>query len=296
MKSTVCLTLISHGVGAFLILSCLMFLLLLIRCGDVEINPGPLISNISLWSSNVRGLNSDMIDCILADVACKYDILGICETFLNITSDIELTIPGYLPIFRKDRLGHGGGVALYVADSCSAKRLDIFESPNFESLWVEVKSQTSIMAVCVCYRSQTEGDPFWEHLQESVESVKMAGYSNLILLGDFNSDPGNRPVWNKFNYFCQTVSLKYHINEATRITLTSATILDQVLTSDNIEPNNIVVYPPLGRSDHYQLSINIHLIKVHRSSAYKRLIWQYDKADWDGLNHALSNNDWIPIM
>ena len=58
-----------------------------------------------------------MIDCILADVASKFDILCICETFLNLTSTVDLNIPGYLPIIRKDRAGHGGGIALYVANS-----------------------------------------------------------------------------------------------------------------------------------------------------------------------------------
>ena len=33
-----------------------IMLLLLLRCGDIELNPGPEVSNLSLWSSNVRGL------------------------------------------------------------------------------------------------------------------------------------------------------------------------------------------------------------------------------------------------
>ena len=134
---------------------------------------------------NVRGLNSDLIDCLLADVANKHDLLGICETFLNLTSNVELSIPGYLPIFRKDRLTHGGGVALYVSDSCIAKRLYNFETPTLEALWVEIKTQTHVLAVCVCYRSQTEGDIFWENIQDSVESIKNAGYNNLIIFGGF---------------------------------------------------------------------------------------------------------------
>ena len=44
------------------------------------------------------------------------------------------------------------------------------------------------------------------------------------------------------------------------------------------------------------MSTNIPLIKVHRPSAYNRLIWQYDKADWDGFNEALLNNDWNPCF
>ena len=296
VKSTICFTFLPYALRVLLAQLILIVALLLIRCGDVEINPGPISSNISLWSSNVRGLNSDLIDCLLADVANKHDLLGICETFLNLTSNVELSIPGYLPIFRKDRLTHGGGVALYVSDLCIAKRLYNFETPTLEALWVEIKTQTHVLAVCVCYRSQTEGDIFWENIQDSVESIRNAGYNNLIIFGDFNADHGNRPMWNKFRYFCQSVSLNFHISEATRITSTSATTLDQILTSDNIKPDSIAIHPPLGRSDHCQVSTNIPLIKVHRPSAYNRLIWQYDKADWDGFNEALLNNDWNPCF
>ena len=192
------------------------------------------------------------------------------DFFLNLTSNVELSIPGYLPVFRNDRLTHGGGVALYVSDSCIAKRLYNFETPTLEALWVEIKTRTHVLAVCVCYRSQTEGDIFCENIQDSVESIRNAGYNNLIIFGDFNADPGNRPMWNKFRYFCQSVSLNFHISEATRITSTSATTLDQILTSDNIKPDSIAIYPPLGQSDHCQVSTNTPLIKVHRPSAYNR--------------------------
>ena len=117
-----------------------------------------------------------MIDCILADVASKFDILGISETFLSPTSTVNLNIPGYLPIIRKDRLGHGGGIALYVADSCAAKRLHNFEIPDLEALWVEVKTHTSIFAVCVCYRPPTNTNDFWDDIQEAIDLVKQAGY------------------------------------------------------------------------------------------------------------------------
>ena len=71
-----------------------------------------------------------MIGCILADAANKYDLLGISETVLSPTSTVNLNIPGYLPIIRKDRLGHGGGIALYVADACAAKIFHNFELPG----------------------------------------------------------------------------------------------------------------------------------------------------------------------
>ena len=49
---------------------------------------------------------------------------------------------------------------------------------------------------------------------------------------------------------------------------------------------------PLGNRDHNQVSAEIPLIRVHRPSTYNRLIWQYDKANCEGLNFALSIYNW----
>ena len=64
------------------------------------------------------------------------------------------------------------------------------------------------------------------------------------------------------------------------------------IISNNLDASNVVVVPPVGNSDHNQVSIEIPLIKVHKPSAYHRLIWQYDKANWAGLNDALLNYNW----
>ena len=61
VKSTICFTFLPYALRVLLAQLILIVALILIRCD--EINPGPISSNISLWSSNVRGLNSDLIDC-----------------------------------------------------------------------------------------------------------------------------------------------------------------------------------------------------------------------------------------
>ena len=105
------------------------------------------------------------------------------------TSTVDLNIPGYLPIIIKDRAGHGRGIALYVANSCAVKRLIHFQLPEIESLWAEIKTNTSVFAVCVCYRPPNNTTQFWEDLQESIDDVKQAGYETIIIAGDLNADP-----------------------------------------------------------------------------------------------------------
>ena len=47
---------------------------------------------------------------------CNFDIMGVCETFIDSNvADNEISIDGY-SIVKKDRNRHGGGVLLYVRD------------------------------------------------------------------------------------------------------------------------------------------------------------------------------------
>ena len=94
--------------------------------------------------------------------------------------------------------------------------------------------------------------------------------------------------WNKLQYLCESNYLKTCISEITRLTATPATTLDQIVISKNLPICDISISPPLGNSDHNQISAEIPLIRVHRPSTYNRLIWQFDKADREGLNLALS--------
>ena len=78
-------------------------------------------------------------------------------------------------------MGGGGGIALYVANSCAVKRLLHFELPELESLWAEVKTHTSVFAVCVCYRPPDNTTQFWDDLHNFIDNVKQAGYETIII-------------------------------------------------------------------------------------------------------------------
>lgn len=85
-------------------------LLLLLTSGDIELNPGPTLSNnISIWLSNVRSLNNSKLLALKADVANEFDIIAITETFLNAESACDLSLDGYYPVYRRDRGNRIGG-------------------------------------------------------------------------------------------------------------------------------------------------------------------------------------------
>ena len=136
------------------IFALLCICLLLLLCGDVELNPGPKIESLSLGHINARSLNiEDKFEEIsLYVLEKKIQLFGISETWLNDNSPVDqFCIPGY-SLVRKDRQNmQGGGVALYVSDFLIVKRRCDLENGELELLWIEIKIRQFKLIIGVCY-------------------------------------------------------------------------------------------------------------------------------------------------
>ena len=148
-------------------------LLLILLCGDVEENPGPTLNVKSLTAChiNVRGLNECKIRALKTTVCNVYDIITVSETFLSENSTVDLNLPGYHSVTRRDRLTFGGGVAVYVKDNLVYRRKPEFECINLENLWIEVSSYDGKLLICTVYRPPNS-DNFWEQFERNIEMVK----------------------------------------------------------------------------------------------------------------------------
>ena len=80
---------------------------------------------------------------LLAEV---YDIITVSETHLHAGVPNEIfEIKGFHEIIRKDRNGNGGGVAMYIKNSVSYKRIFKYEENNLEAVWVQVNTIEGIV-------------------------------------------------------------------------------------------------------------------------------------------------------
>ena len=101
---------------------------------------------------------------------------------------------------------------------------------------------------------------FWEDIQYSVDMARQAGYSDIIITGDMNSDFNTRDGHILLN-FGNSNNMSALIKEPTRITPTSATVLDQFLVSDHLTITDISVGAPLETSDHCGNNVSIKIFK-----------------------------------
>ena len=129
-------------------------------------------------------------------------------------------------------------------------------------------------------------------LQDSVDLVKQSGVHNIILTGDLNADPHTREG-HLLDLFVTSNNFTLHVDKPTRITMNTATILDQIISNTPSHVCNVEVLDPISTCDHCPVRASYKLKhKYNKAIAYKRHIWQYDQANFDEFRDRLGNVDW----
>lgn len=209
-------------------------------------------------------------------------MLAITETHLDKTVlDTVLNIDG-MKLLRLDR--KGGGCALYFAEYLHAiHRKDLFIE-GLEAIWLQVKTSSTLAIFSVIYRPPDD-NLFFERINTPLEKAWLRS-ENIFTLGDFNcdfsfqGDPDNILHRNtntiKLRSIFETFNMHNMIQEATRSTTSSRTLLDLFVTTTKDLISSSGVFP-LGLSDHDLIYATIRLKhkrpppKFIKTRNYKRM-------------------------
>lgn len=230
-------------------LRCLIMLLLMLS-GNVQPNPGPVLGLLNTLQSlatpsdfksrhglgfihlNVRSLVPKMDMIRIWANTTNADIIIISETWLKKSvSDEFISIEGF-KVYRTDRVGKGGGVAIYVKSKfLSSVTLSLTKAKQFEILTVKVNiSKDADITVVGCYRPPSASKDAFQSISEILHKIND---SEFILMGDMNWDwlSGNSDC---FKDLCNDLNLVQLINEPTRINPKAeikSTLLDLIVTN-----------------------------------------------------------------
>ena len=272
--------------------------ILIALCNDVHPNPGPRVdfNNVSLCHVNIRSIKAkDKFLHIQTDLAGKYDILALSETWL---SDVDKTdnflLQGYQQPHRRDRSfgaeGYGG-VMVWVTDKIACKRRKDLEIPDIEAMWLEIHCANKKFYLCVTYRSDSNTNhTFWEKLQENIDIVRANHNPKILICGDLNADFQTRHG-KLLTEFTEANGFTIHVTEPTRITNTSSTVLDQFISNFPVFLKNVQILPPISNCDHCVITAEC-LFRVKKPKAYKRCMWNFKAADFDLYRLRLSQCNW----
>ena len=211
---------------------------------------------------NARSLLS-CLDEIKFEVHHKQiDILCISETWLDSSiPDRFVDIEEY-KVFRCDS-GAGGGVCIYVHKNLKAVKLDLKlnDCLGIESYFIKVQERKLPSFIVGClYRHPSALAESFDYISEVLQSLNLQNKS-FFLLGDMNDDLLNSS--NKLDKIFKIQKLQQVIDRPTRITQTSKTLLDVIVTNS---PKKIISseVQPCHFSDHESISTNIDISKPKR--------------------------------
>lgn len=206
-----------------LILKSYIHIILNITLKICHINTGSLVPNFTKFKHEVYN---------------KYDIITVSESWLGPQIDSKVvSLSGYR-IFRCDRVTEtwGGGIAVYVKNTLTAKRIDFPESQNSEQLWITIKISGVTIAIGTWYRPPaSQQQRFLESFEESL-SLVAAQCSGIICLGDININQLDLALCGtkKLTEILENFDMVQIITEPTRTTNTSKKLLDIIACSNSL--------------------------------------------------------------
>ena len=294
---------------------------LLIRCGDVETNPGPSTPapdvtrrpsrasqggtrqsrELTISLQNARSLKSKLGNLRAASPELsRVDLVAITETWLDDTvldSELSAGLPAYT-WFRRDRGSLGGGVACAVRSQLQPTRLP--DPPGSELLLVRLGALS--VTVAVCYRPPND-DASLARLTAAVDGLP--GCDKLVLVGDINlpeiqwravvdssAIPTLQRRTNRACIFlddCNLLGLRQWVSQPTR----GPNLLDLVFTR-GLSCSTVVREGWLD-SDHREVFATIRLPVVKPLLVTRSTVFNYKQADFNGLRAALSLAPWCML-
>ena len=178
----------------------------------------------------------------------RVDIYGVVETFLDENvNDSEIAINNY-NVVRKDRIcSGGGGILIYVKQHLNYGRIPELELPNIEAIFIEPQFRNGNILVGFIYRPPNYNLVNYHHMiyfnysewlivMDNLLHKINNTYNKVILLADFNIDllPAAVQKTSWINTF-QSYYLNQLIDEPTRITSHSKTLLNHIYVSEDVD-------------------------------------------------------------
>ena len=201
-------------------------------------------------------------------------------------------MPNFHEPIRRDRSRRGGGVAIYISIKLGFKRRQDLESRNAENLFIEIYGHGTSFLLGTAYIPPGRRD-LWDECIDDLSNTVSSINSGIIVTGDFNINLLS-PQSLYATHDIQSTGLKQIITEPTRITQTSATLIDYILINNQIKTDKCGVLAE-NLSDHCPIYISIN-ITHSKVTTYKRHVFYYEQGDHVGLSNALSQTNWDQLI
>ncbi len=248
--------------------------------------------------ANIQGFTTNKDELLKLIEDTKPICVILSETHITTDiEDVELSIDGYNKEICYSRSRHTGGVSLYVSNQFKYKVL-INEGDNINlNYWflgIKISIGKQIFNIIGLYHSPNQSHQiFLKKLEEVISKLYIIG-SIFIIVGDFNIDqsvellPERSCYKNKLNECIKRFNLFQIVQEYTRVTKDSKSIVDLIVTNNKYLNYRVQLTPKI--SDHHRITINLE--KVDKRNHITKLVRCFKSFNKDLFQQDLLKEKW----
>ena len=174
----------------------------------------------------------------------KIDIMLLCETWQNKNSPI-ISIPGYSYVYKSRKHKMGGGVGIFISERIRFTEVKLnvnYECIEYVVINITLKNKNKLITVGSLYRPPNTNDSkFVEEYKSLLSNLYKTSKTKKLILGmDNNLDFLKHSIHKRTQDFIELNldnNLLPSITRPTRITKSSATLIDNIIVSQSLMAN-----------------------------------------------------------
>lgn len=265
------------------------------------------MDKLTVYFQNIRGIKSKTADVYNEVLVNNYDVICLCETWLNESvASAELFDSRYV-VYRRDRSpefmskynkSHGGGVLIAVKRCLISNEKETWHS-SLEDIWVSIQFKYVNLNICTVYLPSYIPHEELKKLLAIFENIAQSSSDQTLIIGDFNLPEID---WSNASSLGTTngkiLSLREFINrtdlrQSNSIANSQSRILDLVLNNSQTSCS-VAEAHALSRRDSYHPPLEITLSYSKQSflkenNGYR---FRFYKTDFLGCSTQLDQINW----
>ena len=221
-------------------------------------------------------------------------------------STMDYNIPGFSlhPVNLDTNIGRG--IAVYTKEELDKSAIQIDSDLSFEEaclLEIRLGGGDKLLFAC-CYRSPTPSETSEknnERLNQLLKYIAQKKYSHRCIVGDLNFKDINWSTWTTvhgensveatFIDVIRDCFYYQHVEEATRRRGNdNPSLLDLVLTDEQMQVSEVLHHAPMGKSDHDLITFQFH---CYLDFAKPKEKYDFSKGDYQAMRENLGSSTWI---
>ena len=264
------------------------------------------MEKLNVLHVNIRSIkrNFENLKALLEECEFVFNIICVSETWCSNTelqNNSNLSLTGFDSVpYEKSKKNRGGGVLIFIKKNLSYKiRKDLSESDEHKeilSLEVSCKNSSNILLSC-CYKPPKGDNDILSMFLKQVFKKSTAEKKPYYLIGDLNINCleyfENEKVSTFYNslFECGAIAL---INKPTRVAKKSATINDNVITTNIFNESLKKGIIKSDLSDHLSIFFSISTLKLPQNYSLLKLEKRiFNESNLASFKDQISDQRWI---